>query len=64
VLIEIEESGTDSVKFSGKCEQDMDRMVRELGVQATPALLYCHTCENTFKTREDLDRHKEQTGHT
>jgi Zinc-finger double-stranded RNA-binding len=64
ILIEVNADGTDNVKYSGKCEQDIDQMVRELGADASAALLYCHTCNKTFFTRNALDRHKEETGHT
>ena len=63
VLIEIPEEGPDDIKFSGKCEQDIDQMVKALDASATPAKLYCHTCGLLFDDRSTLDWHKNILGH-
>lgn len=64
ILIEVNSNGTDNVKYSGKVEKDIDQMVKELGVDADAALLYCHRCSMVFTAGDLLAIHKMETGHS
>ena len=63
ILIEIPEEGPDDVKFSGKCELDVNEMIHALDASATATKLYCHTCGMLFPDRPLLDWHKNILDH-
>jgi|APFre7841882654_1041346.scaffolds.fasta_scaffold171739_2 hypothetical protein len=57
VVVEVGEDG-DVIRYSRKAVADVEEMVKAVGAEASPDLLYCHACGATFKTQTELDQHK------